>query len=155
MASEYPKNLYRLSKAGAVEGRLFATEEDVEPGWLEINDEMRAVMAATPVVEPERKKAALAPNKMPQRVGELEQENRRLKAREGELIQAYETLKTLTIELEAQVAAQNEKIALLEGGEDTATEASGDGDGAADHNARPAQAPRAGDRTKPKQRASS
>lgn len=38
MASEYPKTFYRYSETGEREGRTFACPEDVEKGWLTVED---------------------------------------------------------------------------------------------------------------------
>ena len=143
MASEYPKNLYRLTKAGAVEGRLFATEEEVEPGWEEVTAEMAAIMAATPRVEPPTKPRALNAHNAPAKVRELEDEIVTLKRKEADLIEAYGASKALTIAQAEQIAALNE---LLEArGEGDAEQ---DGDGAGDDNAGASQAARVGRRAK-------
>lgn len=65
---EFPKTLYRINARGELESRTFAREEDVDHGWLEHGEAMRAVVNEAVAAEP-----------APRRYRELQDENARLK----------------------------------------------------------------------------
>ena len=71
---EYPKNLYRWGATGVRESKLFRTAEEVEPGWVSIDDLGEPPAAELPSQPMPGKEAASAAK----RIITLEQENKRL-----------------------------------------------------------------------------
>lgn len=79
MASEFPKTLYRYDETGERIGKTFAAPEQVETGWISIDD-----------LGPPPPKAATAPVVSSKEAGEAA---KRLVAAEGEVSRLRDTVK--------------------------------------------------------------
>lgn len=97
MASEFPKTFYRYSADGEREGKTFATEADVEKGWLTWEE-----FAKLPV--PAKKPAPKVDGQGAVEAG------KRLVAAEQEAARLTDTVKLLTDE----AALKDQRIAALE-----------------------------------------
>lgn len=93
MPSEFPKNLYRYEDGERI-GKLFATPEAVEPGWVAFDD-----LGSPPPAKP--KPAMPTP--------EAVDAGKRIAGLEAELVRAKDSVKVL----ETELAAKDRQIAAL------------------------------------------
>lgn len=106
MASEFPKTYYRWTEAGTMVGRTFKALEDVEPGWVVIEE-----LGPPPEPKPEPAPAPESPTLADKRFAQAVSENERLK----DTVKLYEDFLTRWRDNEASPEALKADIGELLG----------------------------------------